>query len=203
MPSAIAAPEIRRGGAATHELHVHVSLLDLHVPEQAAISVDVVEPRVVDELDVRARRRQPVQLELRLPRVALALAELGGVDLDEPNARSASDVERVAVADPRDDGAFPRDVVRCRRASDEQECEYEPQRDRGRGLAAQTFGSSSRPVRFALSLRSTFQAKARIAPKTRISAATSPTRAQIASKRTMASTPSTRNTIAAPPSFNA
>ena len=112
MTSAIAAPEVRRGGAATHELHVHVRPLDLHVPEEPAVSVDIVEPRVVDELDVRAPRRQPLQLVLRLPRVALALAELGCVDLDEPNARSAPDVERVAVADPRDDGAFPRDVVR-------------------------------------------------------------------------------------------
>ena len=107
MTSAIAAPEVRRGGAATHELHVHVRPLDLHVPEEPAVSVDIVEPRVVDELDVRAPRRQPLQLVLRLPRVALALAELGCVDLDEPNARTASDVERVAVADPRDDGALP------------------------------------------------------------------------------------------------
>ena len=57
---------------------------------------------------LRPGRREPLELAVRLAREALALAELGRVDLDQSNACATAQVERVAVADTRDDVAVVR-----------------------------------------------------------------------------------------------
>ena len=51
-----------------------------------------------------SRRSEALELRHRLTRIALALPELGRVDLEETDAFARAHVERVAVADARDDG---------------------------------------------------------------------------------------------------
>jgi hypothetical protein len=74
----------------------------VHVPEEAAVAIGVVEPRVGLELDTTSARRETLELALRLARVALPLSQLGRVDLHEANPIASANVERVTVADAVD-----------------------------------------------------------------------------------------------------
>jgi hypothetical protein len=112
----LAAEEVRGRCPATNELDVDVHLAGDHVAQQASVAVDVVETRVALELDRSPGTRQPLELRERRAGMALALAELGRVDLDEPDALSASHIERVAVPDARYDGARGRIGLRARAA---------------------------------------------------------------------------------------
>ena len=105
MPAARAAEEVRSGGAAPDELEVHELPVATHVPEQPAEAVDVVEARIALELDPRSRRDERGELEQGLASVALAVAELRRVDLDEADATAVEEEERVAVPGGRDDDA--------------------------------------------------------------------------------------------------
>ena len=150
MPAAIAAEEVRSRSAAADELDVDVSRLAHDVAKKSSVAIDVVEGPIPLELHRCARRRKSLELALRLTREAFALAELGGIDLDEPHALPASHVERVPVADTLHDGASARSSAGRRSAPGERR----DQEQRGAG-SAQMGGSSSMPARFALSLRST------------------------------------------------
>jgi len=78
-------------------------LADMDVAEQAAEAVFVAQAGVRLELDLRAGPGEPLERLSCLPRVALSLAELGCVDLDEANAVAAfPHIERVPVADAGD-----------------------------------------------------------------------------------------------------
>lgn len=103
----VAAAEVGRGGATADELHVHVQLSCVDVAEETPVPVIRIEIGIGLDRDPLPRPGQSFELALRLPCVALALPELGSVDLDEPHTRSAAKVERVAVADPRDRRARP------------------------------------------------------------------------------------------------
>ena len=100
MTAFAAVPEVRRGGTPQDELDVDVRLVDEDVSQEAVVAVRVVQARVPLQLDPLPRRRQTLEVLLRLARVALAVAELGRVDLEEPDAASALELEGVAVADP-------------------------------------------------------------------------------------------------------
>ena len=121
MPAAIAAEEVRSRSAAANELDVDVSRLADDVAKKPSVAIDVVEGPIPLELHRCARRRQALELALRLTREALALAELGSVDLDEPHALPASHVERVPVADTLHDGASARSSAGRRRAPGERQ----------------------------------------------------------------------------------
>ena len=195
MPAAIAAEEVRGRRTAANELDVDVSRLAHDVAEEPSVAIDVVEGPIPLELHRRARRHQALELALRFTREALALAELGSVDLDEPHAQPTSHVERVPVADTLYHGASARSAAGRRRAG-------ERQREQECGSAStQTRGSSSIPARFAFSLRSRYQATRRSPPKTTTKAVPMPILNQIRSKIRMTSTPSKRNAMAAPASL--
>jgi hypothetical protein len=100
--AAHAAEEVRSCRSAADELDVQVGLADPDVAEEASEAVDVVEPRIRLELDVRAAPDELLELALRLVRVALPLLELGCIDLHEPHARPARKLDRVAVRDAFD-----------------------------------------------------------------------------------------------------
>ena len=108
MPAALTAEEVRGRSATSDELDVDVSRLAHDIPEEPSVAIHVVEGQIPLELHRRARRHQSLELALRLTREALALAEFGGVDLDEPNTIPASHVERVSIADTLYDGASAR-----------------------------------------------------------------------------------------------
>jgi hypothetical protein len=117
-PSALAAEEVRRCSATADELDVHVCLARGDVAQQPSVAVDVVEAGVALELDSRAPWHQPPQLRECGARVALVLAELRRVDLDEPDAFSASQIERVSVPDAGDNCARGPLVAPGARATD-------------------------------------------------------------------------------------
>ena len=65
--------------------------------------VSVVERGVAREPDARAGREELAQRDVRGRPVALA-EELGRVDLEEPDAPAAGELDRVAVRDEGDGG---------------------------------------------------------------------------------------------------
>ena len=196
-------PEIRGGGAATHELHVHVRPLDLDVPEEPAVAVDVVEPRVVRRAR-RARRAAPAARARASPparstRPRRARARRSGRAGRALHRGRRACLRRRSARQRR----LPwRDLVRLstriRRASSTSPSAIADGRLRLRRPAA-------RPGRRASPCPCDRRSRRRAGspPKTTISAAPIPTRAQTASNRRMPRTPSRRKTIAAPPSFNA
>lgn len=117
MSSADVAEEVRRRRTAPYELDVQIRRADADVAEEPTEAVDVVEPRVGLELHRCAVRRQPLQLAESLTRVALALSELRRVDLHQPYARAARELERVAVPDPVDGRRRARRRLRSLRAA--------------------------------------------------------------------------------------
>jgi len=124
----VAAPlvseEERRGGASPNELDVHVRVCGVDVTEQPTVAIHVVEPSIVLERDARPRPHETGKLARGGHGVALPLPQLGGVDLHEPDARSALEHERVPVGDPLDRRRVAFDgVIRCgtRWSGDEQE----------------------------------------------------------------------------------
>ena len=108
MPAALTAEEVRGRSATSDELDVDVSRLAHDIAEEPSVAIHVVEGQIPLELHRRARRHQALELALRLTREALALTELGSVNLDESHALPASYVERVPVADTLYDGASAR-----------------------------------------------------------------------------------------------
>ena len=102
MPTPDPVEEVGGRGATPDELDVHIAVSGVYVAQQAAVAVDVVEPRIALQLDAPARRGEALELAQRLTRVALPLAELRCVDLHETNPSAAREVERVAVAGAHD-----------------------------------------------------------------------------------------------------
>ena len=98
------------GGAARDQEAVDVQPVLEHVRQATPVAVDVVEPWVFDDADVRPEREQPLEKRSRPLRVALAFAELGRVDLDEPDDVAVRQLDGVTVADVTDD-AFARGVI--------------------------------------------------------------------------------------------
>jgi hypothetical protein len=124
MSAAIAAEEVRSRSAATYELDVDVSRFADEVAKKSSVAIDVVEGPIPLELHGCARRRESLELALRLTREAFALAELGGIDLYKPHAPPTSHVERVPVADTLHDGASARSSA-GRRSAPGERCDQE------------------------------------------------------------------------------
>ena len=97
-----AAPEVRSRRADLYELHVHVRVGGVDVSKQAAEAVDGVQARIGLELDPLAGREKPFQRSQSLAAEALPLAQLGSVDLDEPDPDASTELEGVAVTDSTD-----------------------------------------------------------------------------------------------------
>jgi hypothetical protein len=106
--AAVAAEEVDGRRAAADELPVDVEVALPDVAEHPPETVGPVEAPVRLESYACPRRRETAELGGRRARVALALAELGGVDLDEAYPVARRDAQRVAVGDgghPRQRGA--------------------------------------------------------------------------------------------------
>ena len=97
----------------------------MDVPEEPAVAIRVVETRIRLELDPASRSREPLELTGRLPCVALALAELGRIDLDETHTLPAAEVEAVTVTDALDGCARALSVLRRLRAARERDGQCE------------------------------------------------------------------------------
>ena len=121
----VAAPKVRRRRAPSDELDVDVHVCGVHVAEETSVAVAVVEPRVGLDRNAPPGRGQPLELALCLAGVALALPQLRSIDLDEPHARSAADVERVAVSDAGDRRARARSFLCLLRAACQRDTERE------------------------------------------------------------------------------
>jgi hypothetical protein len=78
---------------------VHVLPAFEDVSEAAAVAVDRVEARIRFEADARAGGEEARERRPCLVCVALALPELGRVDLDEPDALPPNEPDRIAVDD--------------------------------------------------------------------------------------------------------
>lgn len=103
---------------------------DERVAEEPSVAVGVVEMPIRAQLDTSAGRDEAFELPPGLRRVALAVSELGRVDLHETDARAAAKVERVAVPDARDRRNLRRHRSDVRlAAASEDECERD---ERGR-----------------------------------------------------------------------
>ena len=147
-------PEVRRCRAAADELDVHVRLARRGRTGAGGRSGR----RRRGEDRPRARRRRRAAPGARAlardsRRVALALPELGGVDLHEPDAHTAPEVERVTVADARDRRCVARTWLSELPHSREQRRRRSARACAPRAFSGQT-GGSCRPGRFAFSLRS-------------------------------------------------
>ena len=103
----VAAAEVRCRRATAYELDADVQRVPVDVAQETAVAIPVVETGIGFDRDPCAGRREPFELAARFACVALVLPELGSVDLDEPYAGSTTKVERVTVADPRDDRGRP------------------------------------------------------------------------------------------------
>lgn len=101
MAAPSAAVEVGRSRAAADELQIHVRLAGLDVAKQPSVLVPVVERGVAGEVDGCAVGKQVAQREAGCRSVALA-EELWRVDLDEPDASSVGQLDRIAVRDERD-----------------------------------------------------------------------------------------------------
>ena len=100
MTTTLASPEVRGGGSAADELDVDVRGCGAHISEQTSVAVEPIEPRIGFEEDRVSRPQHPLELSQRVPAVALASTELGGIDLEKSNAVSTAQHDRVAVCDP-------------------------------------------------------------------------------------------------------
>lgn len=103
----VAAAEVRCRRATAHELDAYVQCVPVDVAEEPAVAIPVVETGIGFQSDPCAGRCESLELAARFARIALVLPELGSVDLDEPYSGSTAKVERVTVADPRDDRGRP------------------------------------------------------------------------------------------------
>ena len=74
----------------------------MDVAKQASVAIGGVELRIGFELHSLSGRREPLELDLGLTRMALALAEFGRIDLHQAHASTTAEVECVPVADSRD-----------------------------------------------------------------------------------------------------
>jgi hypothetical protein len=111
-------------GAGADELEIQVRRAAEDVAEQPAVAVDLVEPRVGLDPDGGARRDPPSQERPRLRAVALALLDLGRIDLDEADVLAVRQHDRVAVDHVRDSGELR---IRARGRCGERE--HKPQQD--------------------------------------------------------------------------
>ena len=96
----------------------------MDVPKETAVAIAVVEPRIRLELDPISGRRETLELQAGLTRVALALPQLGRIDLHEADAVAPANVKGVAVPDPRNCRRLTRRLagrLRAARDRDEQE----------------------------------------------------------------------------------
>lgn len=100
---AVAAVEVWCRSSPANEFEVHVQPSAADVTEQPTIAIHLVERGVGLENDTTAERRKSEERSSRGPRVALARAEFGRVDLDEPDSAPISKRERVTVVDRGDD----------------------------------------------------------------------------------------------------
>jgi hypothetical protein len=106
--------EVRCRRPSSDQLDVYVHAGPHDVAKLAAVAVDAIQARVDHETHRAPDRHQPKQRGVGGARVALARSELRRVHLQEPDASSVSERERVAVVDRRDgrDVALPRIRVR-------------------------------------------------------------------------------------------
>lgn len=94
--------KVRRRGAETDELDVHVPAREVHVPEEATVAIELVEPRIGLEGYPRADLDESGERSGGGRCVALPSSHLGSVDLDEPDPRASGQHEGVAVGDALD-----------------------------------------------------------------------------------------------------
>src|SRR5204863_6132830 len=85
------------------ELEVHVHPRAADVAEQPAVSIDPIEIRVDLEPDGCAKGHEPDERTSRRAGVALTRAELRRVDLQQADATTVPQRQRVAVVDGCDD----------------------------------------------------------------------------------------------------
>lgn len=126
-----AAPEVRSRRAAADELHVHVRVGGVDVSKQATEAVNGVQARIGLELDPLAGREKPFELPQSLVAEAFPLAQLGGVDLHEPDPDASAELEGVAVTDSTHGRTLTRGVGIGRLAPDREEQEREEGDQRG------------------------------------------------------------------------
>ena len=103
MPALLTAVEVGSGSATPDELEVHVRAVSGHVPKKPAVAIGPVEPGIGLEHDPLSDRREAEQRGPRGPRITLAGAKLGRVDLEEAHPATVAEGERVAVVHGRDD----------------------------------------------------------------------------------------------------
>lgn len=105
MPATLASVEVRRGRALVDERQVDQLVVGVDVAQEAAEAVPLVEVGVGAQLHSAALE----QLDERgacLTRMALALLQLGSVDLQQAHALAIRRPERVAVGDRFDANAL-------------------------------------------------------------------------------------------------
>ena len=126
-----AAPEVGSRRAAADELHVHVRVEGVDVSKQPTEAVDGVEARIGLELDPLAGREKPFELSQSLAAEAFPVAQLGGVDLHEPDPDASAELEGVAVTDSSHGRTLTRGAGIGRLAPDREEQEREEADQRG------------------------------------------------------------------------
>jgi hypothetical protein len=102
METLFTTPEVRSRGAPANELEVDQAAAGMDIAEEATEAVAVVEVGIERDRDARPRPGQPFELAERVTGVALVLAELRCVDLDETDPLAALQIERVPVTDAGD-----------------------------------------------------------------------------------------------------
>jgi hypothetical protein len=105
VPASLGTVEVRGPDPTAHELEIHVERLALDVPKEAPVAIDRVEPGIRLQRHSTSRRCECEQRGSRGPRVTLARAELGRVDLKKPHSPTVAKRQGVAVGNGRDDAS--------------------------------------------------------------------------------------------------